>query len=80
MHNYHLSSCPNIHRTQKLVAHDRLHMEKFIFGIKSYRSYLKDLLLIVILHDQGHLPDREWEERNSSLILKLVNANQEGYL
>lgn len=55
-------------------------MEKFIFGIKSYRSYLKDLLLIVILHDQGHLPDREWEERNSSLILKLVNANQEGYL
>lgn len=38
-------------------------MEKIIFGIKSYRSHLKDLLLIVIFHDQGHLPDREWEEK-----------------
>lgn len=55
-------------------------MEKIIFGIKSYKSYLKDLLLIVILHDQGHLPDREWEDRNSLLILKLVNANPERYL
>jgi len=51
--------------------------EKNIFGIQSCRSYLKDLLLIVILHDQGHLPDKEWEDINSSFILKLVNDNQE---
>lgn len=33
--------------------------KKSVFEIRTCKSYLKDLLLVVILYDQGHLPDRE---------------------